>query len=280
MAVDRSSEFDTAETGNRAFLLKVAACKVSPAGQLPACSSLHIGNKRMPTDVRSPVHSNPWTSFAGSLRGAGAAARGGTGALRSAGGAGGRHAGALPGRGGDAAGRGRGCGGGRRGGGPAGAPAGGARGDGGVSPPTGWVVEGLTQEALERPTACTSSVMAATQRLSHSLLDASARMWTNCQPSIPLVGQNPVMCLLIRTEEQNSGCHPGDGLTRWINASCTVRPFSTPVQSKQREELAEFAEIEHRAATDASAQLTAQLERAQREVPLFDICRPMDARRQ
>lgn len=38
------------------------------------------------------------------------------------------------------------------------------------------------------------------------------------------------------------------------------------VQSKQREELAEFAEIEHRAASDVSAQLTAQLETAQREV--------------
>ncbi len=42
------------------------------------------------------------------------------------------------------------------------------------------------------------------------------------------------------------------------------------MQAKQREELAEFAEIEHRAATDASAQLAAQLEAAKREVPLYD----------
>ena len=45
------------------------------------------------------------------------------------------------------------------------------------------------------------------------------------------------------------------------------------MQSKQREELAEFAEIEHRAASDISAQLTAQVETAQREVHA-DYSRP------
>ena len=61
------------------------------------------------------------------------------------------------------------------------------------------------------------------------------------------------------------------GSSRHLLAHTLLPPPSSSrpgsVQSKQREELAEFAEIEHRAATDVSAQLTAQLETAQREVP-------------